>query len=227
VVQDFPDGKVFVAANGGSDLIYVPSHDRTVVANVVDFLTKQDYVSGLFVDDIFGQLPGALPLSAIGLKGRTELPVPAIAVNYRTFATDPGNRLMTAVQIADSTLQEGQGMHGTLSRDNTFNNMAAMGPDFKKGYVDRFPVANRDIPVTLAHLMGLSIPNADGRVVTEALAGGGRPKQASQALVLQSARTSDGVYTVLLYQKMGRYLYFDEACFATDATISAENPCIP
>jgi hypothetical protein len=226
-VLDTPDGKVFVAANGGSDLIYIPSHDRTLLGKVVDFLTKQDYVSGLFVDDIFGSIPGTLPLSAIGLKGTSELPVPAIAVNYKTFAMDPGNRLMTAVQIADTTLQEGQGMHGTLSRDNTFNNMAAIGPDFRSGFVDRQPVANRDIPVTLAHIMGITIPKADGRVLTEALAAGPRTRQAAASLVLQSPRTSDGIYTVLLYQRLGRHLYFDEACFATDATITAENPCVP
>jgi hypothetical protein len=27
-------------------------------------------------------------------------------------------------------------MHGSLGRDNTFNNMAAIGPDFKRGFVD-------------------------------------------------------------------------------------------
>ena len=227
VVQDFPDGKVFVAANGGSDLIYVPSHDRTLVTKIVDFLSKQDYVSGLFVDDIFGQIPGSLPLSSIGLKGTTELPVPSIAVNYKTFALDPGNRLMTAVQIADSTLQQGQGMHGTLSRDNTFNNMAAMGPDFRPGFVDRLPVANRDIPVTLAHIMGITLRNVEGRVITEALTGGIRPRQIAESLVLQSGPAANGIYTVLLYQQLGRNLYFDEACFVTAANLSFENPCVP
>jgi hypothetical protein len=227
VVQDAPDGKVFVAANGGSDLIYVPSHDRALVTSIVDFLTKQDYVSGLFVDDIFGPVPGALPLSSIGLKGASELPVPAIAVNYKTFALDPGNRLMTAVQIADTTLQEGQGMHGTLSRDNTFNNMAAMGPDFKKGFVDRLPVANRDIPVTLAHIMGITLNHPDGRVITEGLVDGTRPRQTAESLVDQSGPAANGIYTVLVHQRMGRHDYYDEACFATDATISFQNPCVP
>ena len=44
-----------------------------------------------------------------------------------SFYLQPGN-LLSAVQIADSSLQEGQGMHGSLGRDNTYNNMAAMGP---------------------------------------------------------------------------------------------------
>ena len=36
-------------------------------------------------------------------------------------------------------------MHGAIGRDNTFNNMAAMGPDFKKHAVVRTPVSNADI----------------------------------------------------------------------------------
>jgi hypothetical protein len=135
---------------------------------------------------------------------------------------------MTAVQIADTGLQEGQGMHGTLSRDNTFNNMAAIGPDFKQGYVDRLPVANRDIAPTLAYLMGIPLPDAEGRVITEALSGlrlRRHPLQSSESLVTSSIPAANGVMTVLLYQRMGRNLYFDEACFATAATLFLENPC--
>jgi len=226
-VLDVPDGKVFVTANGGSDLIYVPNHDRSLVTNMVDFLTKQDYVSGLFVDDIFGRVPGTLPLSSIGLKGTTELPVPAIVVNFRTFALDPRNPLMTAVHVSDWNLQEGQGMHGTFSRDNTFNNMAAIGPDFKTGFVDRLPVANRDVAVTLARIIGVTLRNADGRVLTEALMGRSHQRQSPESVVIQSDRTANGIYTILRFQRMGRYLYLDEACFATDSDLLSENPCVP
>jgi arylsulfatase A-like enzyme len=53
---------------------YVPSRDRALVQRVVDLLLAQDYVSGLFVDDDLGDFPGALPLSAINLKGRARTP---------------------------------------------------------------------------------------------------------------------------------------------------------
>jgi hypothetical protein len=43
--------ELVVAANGGSDLIYIPSKDRALAARVVRTLLAQDYVSGLFVDD--------------------------------------------------------------------------------------------------------------------------------------------------------------------------------
>src|SRR5262249_62217838 len=56
------DAKVVVAANGGSGLIYLPPHDHPSLRPVVDFLSKQDYVSGLFVDDGYGAAPGAVEL---------------------------------------------------------------------------------------------------------------------------------------------------------------------
>jgi hypothetical protein len=48
---------VVVAANGGSDLVYLPKKDKALVARVVGALLAQDYASGLFVDDSLGRFP--------------------------------------------------------------------------------------------------------------------------------------------------------------------------
>ncbi len=212
-IMDQTDAKVIVAANGGSDLIYVPDNDAQRVRAIVDFLTKQDYVGALFVDDRFGKIPGALPLSSIRLKGATPMPVPAVAVGFRTFPLDAAVPLMTAVQIADTTLQEGQGMHGSIGRDNTFNNMAAMGPDFKKGYVDQAPVSNADITPTIAHLLGFKLPRKgtmQGRVLSEALKGG--PGSVPFARKTLQSDKANGRSTVMFYQRLHTQVYFDEAC---------------
>jgi hypothetical protein len=50
-----------VAANGGSDLIYIPGKSAEITGKVVSALLAQDYVSGLFVDDALGSFPGTLP----------------------------------------------------------------------------------------------------------------------------------------------------------------------
>jgi len=68
---------VVVAANGGSDLIYLPNKDRATAKRVIDILLAQDYVSGIFVDDDFGRIPGTLPLSTINLRGKAVTPRPA------------------------------------------------------------------------------------------------------------------------------------------------------
>ncbi|MBI4165374.1 MAG: alkaline phosphatase family protein [Acidobacteria bacterium] len=224
-ILDSTDAKAIVAANGGSDLIYVPDHNCDRVRRIVQFLAQQDYVGGIFVDDRCGTLPGALPLSSINLVGATPLPTPTIALSFKTFYLTPGD-LQSAVQIADTVLQEGQGMHRSLGRDNTFNNMAAIGPDFKTRFVDFSPVSNADIALTLAHIMELPLPsrgNLRGRVLREALKGG--PKEvAFEKHRLASQDASSGMSTVLLYQQAGKQLYFDEACFVGGERRD-RNPC--
>jgi arylsulfatase A-like enzyme len=204
------DAKVAVAGH----LIFVPNYDRTMVQRIVRVLATQDYVSGIFVNDRFGQIGGALPMSAVGLMGGATLGKPAVVVNFKTFSTDPRDPLMTSV-IVGGTQQHGQGNHGSLSRANSFNNMAAMGPDFKKGFVDRAPISNADIQPTLAAVLHFKIPSLgelQGRVVTEALAG--RPdKVRVEKKLARSRPLASGLSTVLVYQQVDRRLYFDEACF--------------
>ncbi len=66
--------------------------------------------------------------------------------------------VMCAVNIADTGLQQGQGMHGSFNRADTMNFMAAIGPDFKAGFVNEAPVSNADMGKTMAHILGLKIP---------------------------------------------------------------------
>src|ERR1035437_5725429 len=67
--QDPAKPDLVVATNGGSDLIYLPNKDRKLAERTVKALLEQDYVSGLFVDDNLGRIPGTLPMSQLGLKG--------------------------------------------------------------------------------------------------------------------------------------------------------------
>src|SRR5579883_1928486 len=211
---------VVVAANGGSDLIYLPGDgDRKALAKrIVRLLLQQDYVSGLFVDESLGSIPGTLPLSAINLQGSSLTPTPAIAVNFRSFSTGCDNPLACSVEVADTGLQQGQGMHGTFSRADTFNYMAAAGPDFKQGYVDKAPVSNVDVPVTIAEILGLNPPVPDskgiliGRVIKEALVG--RPDKVrylTKSITSQPAH--NGLRTILKYQEVNKTRYFDVAGF--------------
>ena len=94
--------QVVVAANGGSDLVYIPSADKALAAKVVELLSAQDYVSGLFVDDALGKIPGTLPLSAISLKGTAVTPTPAIVVNFRSFSTGCADPTTCGVEVADT-----------------------------------------------------------------------------------------------------------------------------
>ena len=217
-VLDFNQAKVIVAANGGSDLIYVPDHDPTTVQKIVDFLSKQDYTSGLFVDtDTYGNVPGALSLKDINLSGSTSLPKPAIVINFRSFSSNlnDANDTMSGIEVADSGLQQGQGMHGTFGRQDTFNFMAAIGPDFKTSFVDNTPVSNADVAPTLAQILGFNIPSNGsliGRSATESLVNG-PDSLPTTTFTTTSDPAANGQTTILKGQIAGGETYFDVAGF--------------
>jgi arylsulfatase A-like enzyme len=205
-----------VASNGGSDLIYLPQKNAKALAgDVVKFLTTQDYVAAIFVNDKLGKFPGALAMSDVNLMGSAKTPVPSIYVSFRSFAQECENPLQCTVGVHDTSLATGQGSHGSLSRAETRNFMAAIGPDFKAGYADAAPISNADIAPTLAHLTGIALPakgKLTGRVITEALTGGTEVNVSKRTI--QSAPAENGVSTVLNLQQVGEARYFDAAGFA-------------
>jgi len=211
---DKDNPKVVVAANGGSDLIYLPGKDRDMAKRVVDALLKQDYVSGIFVDSELGRFAGTLTLDDIKLEGTAVTPHPAIAVSFRSFDTGCGEPARCTVEIADTILQEGQGMHGSFSRADTWNFMAMQGPDFKTHFVDPAPASNADIGRTIGKLMGLDASEKGkllGRVLTETLTGGALPEMTECAFVSEPA--TNGLVTIADVQLVGETRYFDAAGF--------------
>jgi hypothetical protein len=203
-----------VATNGGSDLIYLPARDKKLAARTIKALLEQDYVSGLFVDDKLGRFPGTLEMSQLGLKGKAVTPNPSIVVNFRSYTTGCDEPTNCSVEVADTVLRQGQGMHGSFGRGDTMNFMAAIGPDFKTGYVDPLPVSNADVGMTIVQLMNLRSAGSGGltgRVMSEALPNGIIPKVADGSLVSKPA--SNGLKTVAKYQRVLSQRYFDVAGF--------------
>jgi hypothetical protein len=206
--------QLVVAANGGSDLIYLPDGDRALAKRAVDFLLTQDYVSGIFVDSKLGKFPGTLSLDDIALEGTAITPHPAIAISFRSFDTVCGEPVRCTVEVADTILQQGQGMHGSFSRADTWNFMAMLGPDFKSHFIDPAPVSNTDLGRTIAQLMQLNIPDNGklvGRVLAETLPNGALPAVTSH--VVTSDAAPNGLETVINMQVVGNTRYFDAAGF--------------
>jgi predicted AlkP superfamily pyrophosphatase or phosphodiesterase len=206
--------KVVVAANGGSDLIYLPDGDKAMAKRIIDVLLAEDYVSGIFVDSKLGKFPGTLSLDDIALEGSAITPHPAIAISFRSFDTVCGEPVRCTVEVADTVLQQGQGMHGSFSRADTWNFMAMQGPDFKSQFVDPAPASNADIGRTIAHLMHLDVSDKGklvGRVLSEALPGGMLPEVSGR--VITSEPAANGLVTVLDMQLVGATRYFDVAGF--------------
>jgi Type I phosphodiesterase / nucleotide pyrophosphatase len=204
--------EVVVAANGGSDLIYLPAGDRALARKVVNILADEDYVSGLFVSDDLGPIPGTLPLSAIDLNGSAITPRPAIVVNFRSFSTGCADPLTCTVEVADTRLQQGQGMHGTFSRADTIIIGGATGPDFRIGFTDPAPTSNADIGKTVAKILNLHIRDTGrlvGRVLSEAMPNGRLPKWTT--CTRESEQDAAGRRTVVQIQQVADTRYFDAA----------------
>ena len=212
--QDPAKPDLVVATNGGSDLIYLPNKDRRLAERTVKALLEQDYVSGLFVDDNLGRIPGTLPMSQLGLKGKAVTPNPSIVVNFRSYVAGCNEPTNCSVEVADTVLRQGQGMHGNFGRGDTMNFMAAIGPDFKAGYIDALPVSNADVGATAARLLGLTQKpkgNLIGRVMSEAMPNGATPQ--AFAGTVKSQTSANGLRTVLNFQRVLTQRYFDVAGF--------------
>ena len=191
-----------------SDLF--PAGQREGAApKVVQALLAQDYTSGIFVHDDLGSIPGTLPLSAVGLKGGARTPTPSIVVNFRSETTGCDQPLFCSVTVIDGTLMQGQGHHGSFSRADTANFMAAIGPAFKKNYLNAAPVSNADIAPTLAQMIGVTLEPVGklrGRVISEALLGGA-PVQAERKDIV-SAPGDGGLRTIVNLQYVGHDALF-------------------
>jgi len=211
--------EVVVAGNGCADLIYLPKNNAAQLAgSIVKFLATQDYVGAIFVNDRLGKFPGALSMSDLNLMGSAKTPAPSIYVSFRSVAGGCPNKLQCAVGFHDTGLATGQGSHGSLSRAETRNFMAAIGPDFKSRFADPAPVSNADIAPTLAQVAGITLPakgNLKGRVISEALTGGGKVTAVKRTI--QSAPAENGARTILNFQQVGEQRYFDAAGFAGKA----------
>jgi len=219
LLGDPKDPDAVVTSNGGADLIYLPkSNAQQLAGDIVKFLTTQDYVAAVFVNDRLGKFPGALSMSDVNLLGSAKTPAPSIYVSFRSFAGTCENKLQCGIGVHDTVQGTGQGSHGSLSRAETRNFMAAIGPDFKARYADPAPVSNADIAPTLAHIAGIEMPakgKLKGRIISEALRGGAKVKVTKHTI--QSAPAENGVRTILNFQQVGEQRYFDAAGFAGKA----------
>jgi arylsulfatase A-like enzyme len=203
--------EIVIGAGGGSDALYLTGKDpKTMARRLIPILLAQDYTAGLFVNDDLGSIPGTLPMSAINLKGSARMPQPSIIVEFTSRAGDCARPDTCQIIVADTELQQGQGNHGSLGRGDTHNFMAAVGPDFRRGFVDPSPVSNADLAPTLAKILRLDLGGVGklkGRVIGESLKGGAAV--ASVAKVARSEPAPGGFTTVLDYQQVGDTRYFD------------------
>ena len=80
---------------------------------------------------------------------------------------------MPGIEYESMSSSNNRGMHGSFSPRDVHNTLLAMGPDFKTDFADTLPSGNVDVAPTVAQILGLPLPDANGRPLMEALAAGG------------------------------------------------------
>ena len=191
-----PPNGVVIAANGGSDYFYVPDHDTTTVAKLVRFLQSREEFGSVFVDSRYGALPGTLPMAMVNLENSTRQNKgqPDVVVSFSWDAQQMVNGLPG---IEFESFGGNRGMHGSFSPIDVHNTLLAAGPAFRVGATVATPTGNVDVAPTVAYILGQSMPQADGRVINEALSKSGT---ASTPTVKTSTITPAAAATGLVFK---------------------------
>src|SRR5947207_7112470 len=171
VPKPVPAGAVVVAANAGSDYLFVPDGNIDTVKAAVTSLQSRLQFGPIFVSDKHGEIAGTLPMSLIKTENSSSGRAPDIIVSF-SFDENVAVAGKSGISYASSVNRRGD--HGSFSQTDTHISLLAHGPDFKSGLYDTLPTANVDIAPTVARILKFSMPDVQGRVLEEALQGGPR-----------------------------------------------------
>lgn len=163
-----PANGIVVAANGGSDYFYVPGHDAATVRKLVTVLQQREEYGAIFVDSRYGSIPGTLSMAQVNLENakRQNNGQPDVVVS---FNWDYNTSVQGMPGIEFESVGGQRGMHGSFGIADVHNTLIANGPSFLANKVVTTPSGNVDVAPTVAYVLGLSMPQADGRVLNEGL----------------------------------------------------------
>jgi arylsulfatase A-like enzyme len=201
IPKPLPAGAIVVAANAGSDYLFVPDGDDNTVKAAVASLQSRMQFGAIFVSDKYGEVAGTLPMSLIKTETSAGGRAPDIIVSF-SFDENAAVAGRSGITYASSVNRRGD--HGGFSPTDTHISMMARGPDFKPGLSDPLPTANVDIAPTVARILDLSMPDVQGRVLEEALEGGARVTEYTVAGKTYRSSTRTGLTVKLPTDRDGR-----------------------
>ena len=167
--KPLPPRSVVVAANAGSDYLFVPDRNPDAVKAAVVSLQSRMQFGAIFVSDKFGDVAGTLPMSLINTENGVGGRSPDIIVS---FSFDENAAVVGRRGTGYASSINRRGDHGSFSPTDVHISLMAHGPDFKSGFFDTLPSANVDLAPTVARILNLTMPDVQGRVLEEALEGG-------------------------------------------------------
>ncbi len=151
------------------------------------------------------------PAFLIGPKGRMP------AKNHSDALVRP--IIGTIDADASDKFTTGMGAHGAIGRREIHNFCAAVGPDFRRHFVDPYPTGNTDVAPTIAHVLGLRPPHTvnssgwAGRVMSEALVRGSHHHTLAKPMTIVERRDLPpfSIETRLLFTSFDGHRYLDDA----------------
>jgi len=208
-----PANGIVIAANGGSDYFYLPSHDPATIQQLVTILQKREEYGAIFVDSRYGAIPGTLTMAQVNLENATRQnngqPDVIASFNWDNTVSVQG---MPGIEF--ESFSAGQhGMHGSFGTTDVHNTLIANGPSFLSATAITTPTGNVDVAPTVAYLLGQSMPQADGRVLNEALL---TPASKTTPTVVPSTVAPSAPATGLVFE-----LPTDPTGGHTDSTLTA------
>src|SRR3954462_3665027 len=136
IPKPIPAGAIVVAANAGSDYLFVPDGNIGTVNSAVASLQGRLQFGAIFVSDKYGVVAGTLPMSLIKTETSGNGRAPDIIVSFN-FDDNVAVAGKTGISYASSVNRRGD--HGSFSQTDTHISLLAHGPDFKSDLYDTLP----------------------------------------------------------------------------------------
>src|SRR5262249_24067316 len=130
VPKPVPAGAVVVAANAGSEYLFVPDGNIDTVKAAVTSLQSRLQFGAIFISDRYGEIAGTLPMSLNKTESSANGRAPDIIVSF-SFDENMAVAGKSGVSYASSINRRGD--HGGFSPTDTHISLMASGPDFKSG----------------------------------------------------------------------------------------------
>src|SRR5258708_17580369 len=140
--KPIPAGAIVVAANAGSDYLFVPDGNIDTVKAAVASLQGRLQFGAIFVGDKYGEIAGTLPMSLIKTEYSGNGRAPDIIVS---FSYDENVAVAGEAGVSYASSINRRGDHGSFSPSATHISLIASGPDFKSGLYNTLPTSNVDI----------------------------------------------------------------------------------
>ena len=196
---------VVLASSGQAVGLHVEGHDAERIASIARFIQLRDWGGVVFTAargaaDARGVVDGTFSLELIHVANAER--APDLLFTF-PWTSEPGPFGVRGTDLA--CVSGGARLyasdHGSMSPWNVRNTLLAWGASFKKRTIVRAPAGNVDVTPTILALLGITDRDGlDGRVLTEALAGG--PDEERVAVDTHVHTVEAGAYRAALQMSM-------------------------